>query len=288
MGGAAPAYLSRSLMVRILAYRQQAQAHGDLDRATLRVLDAAIGQGESASGSSPIAATLGPQSDFRPGTVLTPEYGGVLHRGMLGEQGFVWNGQTYVSLSKVARAITGTHWNGPRFFGLRQKGKVASGRRDDPARLRVVGRLDKKSPDKIAMLISAPRQPIATLRLGTPVAAQPAQRLPADGARCTDTKLRRVLTARQASSDGGQNTRPKIKRKRLGREGRPPSPVLVRYPTCISSATNSLCLCVLVLANTTFNWLRAVSREIFNSRAAINGGAPRAIMQASLASEGVR
>ena len=48
MGRAAPAHLSRSLMVRILAYRQQAQAHGDLDRATLRVLDAAIGQGEPA------------------------------------------------------------------------------------------------------------------------------------------------------------------------------------------------------------------------------------------------
>ena len=126
--GRAPAHLSRSLMVRILAYRQQAQAHGDLDRATLRVLDAAIGQGESASGSSPIAASLGPQPDLRPGTVLTREYGGVLHRVMVGEQGFVWNGQTYVSLSKVARAITGTRWNGPRFFGLRQKGKGSDGK----------------------------------------------------------------------------------------------------------------------------------------------------------------
>jgi hypothetical protein len=36
--------------------------------------------------------------------------------------GFVWNGQTYDSLSKVAFAITGTKWNGPRFFGLRDKG----------------------------------------------------------------------------------------------------------------------------------------------------------------------
>jgi hypothetical protein len=93
--------------------------------------------------------------------------------------------------------------------------------------LRVVGRLDKKSPDKIAMLISAPRQPIATLRLGTPVAAQPAQRLPADGARCADPKLCRGLTARQASSNGGKNTRPKVKRKRLRHEGRPPSPALM-------------------------------------------------------------
>jgi Protein of unknown function (DUF2924) len=128
MGRAAPAHLSRSLMVRILAYRQQAQTHGDLDRATLRVLDAVIGQGESASGSSPIAASLSPQSDLRPGTVLTREYGGVLHRVMVGEKGFAWNGQTYVSLSMVARAITGTRWNGPRFFGLRQKVKGSDGK----------------------------------------------------------------------------------------------------------------------------------------------------------------
>jgi hypothetical protein len=137
MGRAAPAHLSRSLMVRILAYRQQAQAHGDLDRATLRVLDAVIGQGEPASVSSPIAASLGPQPDLRPGTVLTREFGGVLHRVMVGEQGFVWNGQTYVSLSKVACTITGTRWNGPRFFGLRQKGKGSDSkpevRQQDPA-----------------------------------------------------------------------------------------------------------------------------------------------------------
>jgi hypothetical protein len=128
MGRAAPAHLSRNLMVRILAYRQQAQAHGDLDRATLRVLDAVMGQGEAASGSSPIAASLGPQPELRPGTVLTREYGGVLHRVMVGEQEFLWNGQPYVSLSKVARAITGTRWNGPRFFGLRQKGKGSDGK----------------------------------------------------------------------------------------------------------------------------------------------------------------
>jgi hypothetical protein len=127
MGRPAPPHLSRNLMVRILAYRQQAQALGDLDRATLRVLDAAIGQGEPASGASPIAASLDPRLDLRPGTVLAREYGGVLHRVMVEEKGFAWNGQTYVSLSKVALAITGTRWNGPRFFGLRQTAKGSDG-----------------------------------------------------------------------------------------------------------------------------------------------------------------
>jgi hypothetical protein len=40
---------------------------------------------------------------------------------MVMEDGFAWNGQTYDSLSKVAFAITGTRWNGPRFFGLRDR-----------------------------------------------------------------------------------------------------------------------------------------------------------------------
>jgi Protein of unknown function (DUF2924) len=40
---------------------------------------------------------------------------------MVMADGFAWNGQTYDSLSKVAFAITGTKWNGPRFFGMRDK-----------------------------------------------------------------------------------------------------------------------------------------------------------------------
>jgi hypothetical protein len=90
-----------------------------------------------------------------------------------------------------------------------------------------VWRLDKKSPDKIAMLFSAPRQPIAALRLGTSVAAQSAQRLPADRARGADAKPCRSLTARKPFINGGQDTRAKVKRKRLGHEGRPPSPALI-------------------------------------------------------------
>ena len=60
---------------------------------------------------------------IRPGTLLVREWEGVPHRVMVMAEGFAWNGSTYPSLSKVARAITGTRWNGPRFFGLRdQKG----------------------------------------------------------------------------------------------------------------------------------------------------------------------
>ena len=56
-----------------------------------------------------------------PGTVLTREWNGRNHRVMLVAEGFAWGGRTYHSLSSIAFAITGTKWNGPRFFGLRDK-----------------------------------------------------------------------------------------------------------------------------------------------------------------------
>jgi DUF2924 family protein len=58
---------------------------------------------------------------LRPDTVLGREWNGQVHRVALLADGFAWNGKTYPSLSKVAHAITGTRWNGPKFFGLRDK-----------------------------------------------------------------------------------------------------------------------------------------------------------------------
>ena len=58
---------------------------------------------------------------LKPGTILAREHDRELHRVMVLDNGFAWNGATYRSLSEVARAITGTNWNGPRFFGLRDK-----------------------------------------------------------------------------------------------------------------------------------------------------------------------
>ena len=61
------------------------------------------------------------RTDLMPGTVLVREFDRQSHRVMVLANGFAWNGQTYDSLTKVALAITGTRWNGPRFFGLRDK-----------------------------------------------------------------------------------------------------------------------------------------------------------------------
>jgi hypothetical protein len=61
------------------------------------------------------------KTELRPGTLLTREWDGHLQQVMVLADGFAWNGTTYRSLSKVAFAITGSRWNGPRFFGLARR-----------------------------------------------------------------------------------------------------------------------------------------------------------------------
>ena len=73
---------------------------------------------------APVARTLLLQVlayGLRPGTVLVRAWDDRSERVMVLADGFAWNGTPYKSLSQVARAITGTRWNGPRFFGLRDK-----------------------------------------------------------------------------------------------------------------------------------------------------------------------
>jgi hypothetical protein len=117
---AAPPRLPRHLLFRVLAYRLQADQLGDLDADTRRVLDR-IGSGSSEGIGRLVAALNRSRTELRPGTLLTREWDGYLQRVMVLADGFSWNGKTYRSLSKVAFAITGSHWNGPRFFGLRDR-----------------------------------------------------------------------------------------------------------------------------------------------------------------------
>ena len=60
---------------------------------------------------------------LKPGTVLLREYQGERHTVTVVANGYVWHETTYASLSTIARTITGTSWNGPRFFGLRSGGE---------------------------------------------------------------------------------------------------------------------------------------------------------------------
>ena len=91
---------------------------GDLDAETCRLLD----RSGSPTGIKKLVADLKRrQIDLRPGTMLVREWNDQLHRVMVLADGFSWNDKIYSSLSEVAFAITGTRWNGPRFFGLRDR-----------------------------------------------------------------------------------------------------------------------------------------------------------------------
>jgi hypothetical protein len=117
-GRAAPSHLPKTLLLRVLAYRVQAAALGDLDKATMRLLDRIA---DEARAGRRVDVPVPDRAGLKPGTVLAREWEGVPQRVMVLADGFAWNGGTYESLSKVARAITGTRWNGPRFFGLRDQ-----------------------------------------------------------------------------------------------------------------------------------------------------------------------
>ncbi len=115
----APPHLPRHLLFRILAYRLQADRLGQLDNESRRLLDR-IGSGSAERIGRLVADLNLPRTELRPGTLLTREWDGHLQRVMVLADGFSWNGETYRSLSKVAFAMTGTRWSGPRFFGLDQ------------------------------------------------------------------------------------------------------------------------------------------------------------------------
>jgi hypothetical protein len=119
-GGDPPKRLSRQLLVRALAHAIQERAFGRLSP-TLRLQR--LGAELQATGC---IASIGRQPKFKPGTRLIREWQGRTLEVIVLEQGFSWNGETYRSLSAIARAITGTRWNGHVFFGLKSQQSTCS------------------------------------------------------------------------------------------------------------------------------------------------------------------
>jgi Protein of unknown function (DUF2924) len=117
-GAEPPAYNRRFLESR-LAYRIRELAHGGLRPETVARLEAL---GEKLDGGSVTVRRV--RGDDRPivGTRLVREHDGVEHRVTVLQDGYEYEGRRYRSLSAIARAITGTRWNGWRFFGLRHRG----------------------------------------------------------------------------------------------------------------------------------------------------------------------
>jgi hypothetical protein len=100
----------KDLMARFLCWHVQEQAFGGLDPEIAKHLDGL------AQGNKPGADR---SRRLKPGSMLLREYQGERHTVTVVPNGYVWRETTYASLSTIARAITGTSWNGPRFFGLR-------------------------------------------------------------------------------------------------------------------------------------------------------------------------
>jgi hypothetical protein len=102
-----PTAFSKDLLARAICYRLQEPMFGGLSASIGRLLRSLVKPGAE------------PPRQVKVGSVLVREHQGVVHEALVVPSGFCWQGKTYDSLSTIAKTITGTGWNGPRFFGLR-------------------------------------------------------------------------------------------------------------------------------------------------------------------------
>lgn len=112
-GFPAPKGISRTFLRRFIAYELQVQERGGLPKHVARALTRP---------SSDVKPKM-PSPALKSGGRLLREWNGVTHVVDVTDGGFVWNGQTWRSLSAIAREITGAQWSGPRFFGLNGKAR---------------------------------------------------------------------------------------------------------------------------------------------------------------------
>jgi len=104
-----------ALLRRLLAQEVQEKRYGRLPVMVQRELQRSLG-------GAPAAPQPASKPSLTPGTRLIREWNGRTIAVEVSEDGFSWDGRTYRSLSEIAREVTGAHWSGPRFFGLRRGG----------------------------------------------------------------------------------------------------------------------------------------------------------------------
>ena len=114
-GRPAPKRISRELLLLTLAYQIQERAEGGLSKAARKRLS---GRGGADGGVTPPPRSRAPR--LKPGSRLIREWHGEVHQVTVRDAGFEYRGESYRSLSQIARTITGTRWSGPSFFGLRK------------------------------------------------------------------------------------------------------------------------------------------------------------------------
>jgi hypothetical protein len=109
-----PPRISRDLLIRGIGYRLQETQHGGLGKSTRRKLKTLAKMFQSTGRVAP-----DPGLSLKPGARLVREWHGRTHTVTVTEEGFEYAGMSYPSLTMVAKKITGAHWSGPRFFGLK-------------------------------------------------------------------------------------------------------------------------------------------------------------------------
>lgn len=110
---APPTAFGPDLLRRSIACKMQEDAYGGLDKPTARLLHQLISQYAKTPGKIILPRRI------KPGAILVRKWKGTNHRVTVGTMGFFYQERRYENLSEIARLITGTRWNGPRFFGLR-------------------------------------------------------------------------------------------------------------------------------------------------------------------------
>jgi hypothetical protein len=111
-----PKAFGPDLLRRSIAHRIQEKAYGGLSASTRRLLDQLV----KAAIAKPNGRLELPRR-IKPGSELVRTWKGRSYRVMVMADGFAHDGKTFASLSEIASEITGTRWNGPRFFGLRSR-----------------------------------------------------------------------------------------------------------------------------------------------------------------------
>ena len=131
LGGEPPSSFGGDLLALAIAHARQERQYGGIPKSVARELDRLFDRallGSSGSGGQDGSSTHSDahkrngQSPMltRHGTILVREWQGTTHQVTVLVDGFLWNGRAHNSLSSIARAITGTKWSGPRFFGMRE------------------------------------------------------------------------------------------------------------------------------------------------------------------------
>ena len=122
IGSPPPGGLSRDLLMRVIANQLQEAALGGLPPAAKRRLAALARNAENGAGCPGISMIR-----LKPGSKLVRAWRGNTHTVLVLADGFEHEGQHYASLTQIASVVTGTHWSGPRFFGLAISQRPTSG-----------------------------------------------------------------------------------------------------------------------------------------------------------------